>query len=112
FIRIKNPKEEDYISLQGFLIDTKDNIKLKNLYERDILDLQESGLGIDTSYVDAQKNFFIIKGYQPNFMERKFFKIVWLNEDEIVLNIGFNKKDSLLWEKRTTEIIRKGISCQ
>ncbi len=112
FILKSNPNAFDYIDVQGFFIDKENNFNVNLFYKRDIADIEEEGLGIETSYIDKVKNFYVIKGYLPNFMDKKFIQITWVNKDKVNITIGYSKNKEALWNNRIERILAYGMNCK
>jgi hypothetical protein len=112
FKHMNHYQDYDHLVVQGFLINDSKKVKLKDFYERHVKNTLEDGLGVDTSFINLAENYFVVKGYIPNLPTRKFFEIHWLGEDEVVLSVGYEEKGSLLWERRISKILERGISCQ
>lgn len=104
--------QSDFIKLQGFHIDEDKNFKPQVFYERDKQEIEESGLGIDTSYLDVSKNLYLIKGYLPNLPDQKFMRLVWVKDFELVLEVAYTAEDRAIWEERIQQIMKKGMNCE
>ncbi len=111
FILKANPKAFDYIDVQGFIIDKENKFNPNLFYKRDIEDIQEQGLGIYTSYVDSLKNYYVIKGYLPNEMNKLFTQITWVKEDKVNVTMGYSKNKEAIWNKRIEKILTYGMTC-
>ena len=110
FVLKANPKAFAAIDVQGFTIDKANNFNTQLFYKRDKADLEESGLAIDSSYADNAAHFYFIKGYLPNFMNKKFVQLSWVYEDRIAINITYLENDELVWKQRITAMIKQGIA--
>lgn len=106
------PSQSDFIKLQGFHIDEDKNFKPQVFYERDKQEIEENGLGIDTSYLDLSKNLYLIKGYLPNLPDQKFMRLVWVKDFELVLEVAYTAEDRAVWEERMQQIMKKGMNCE
>lgn len=112
FARKSQPTQHDFIKLQGFQIDEDKQYSPRIFHERDKQEFEEVGLGIDTSYIDSTRHFYLIKGYAPNLPELKFFQLVWVKDFELVLYVAYDEKNQSEWEQYLPRIIEKGISCE
>lgn len=112
FVLKNNTKAFDYIDVQGFFIDKENNFNTNLFYKRDIADIEEEGLGIDTSYMNKSKNYYIIKGYLPNDMNKKFTQITWVNDDKVNVTMGYSKNKETLWNKRIEKMLTYGMKCK
>jgi hypothetical protein len=110
FLRKQNPKDFTSIDVQAFSIDRKNNYNTQLFYKRDINDIEEGGLGIDTSYIDEANHLYFIKGYLPNYMNMKFVQLNWILEDRIAVYFNYDEKDEAIWKKRITAIIKRGVA--
>lgn len=98
------------IELQGFIIDKKNYYNTKLFYNRDKNDIEEGGLGIDTSYINETGHFYVIKGYLPNYMNMKFVQVNWILEDRIAVYFNYDEKEEALWQERIAAIIKRGVA--
>ncbi len=112
FVLKKDPKGYEQIRVKGFSIDKENAFNLNLFFNRDKTDLEESGLGIDSAWTDSLNHYYVIKGYLPNVMSKKFIKVVWVKEDELALDIDYTEKTAVLWDARVKEILKKGNACE
>ncbi|CAN5478088.1 hypothetical protein BH09BAC6_BH09BAC6_16560 [soil metagenome] len=97
------------IEVQAFTIDKKNNYNTKLFYQRDKNDVEQGGLGIDTSYIDEVKHFYLIKGYLPNYMNMRFVQVNWILKDRIAIYFNYYDKDEALWMDWINAIISRGV---
>ncbi|MBK8611042.1 MAG: hypothetical protein IPL84_14150 [Chitinophagaceae bacterium] len=107
---VPKQKKDDYTSIdvQGFNIDDENNYKEALFLNRDKNDFEESGLGIDTAYSDRSGHFYLIKGYLPNYRDKKFVQLSWVLTDRISINITYNKKEEERWMEIIMAMINRG----
>ena len=98
------------IEVQAFTIDKKNNYNTALFYKRDKRDVEEGGLGIDSSYIDEKNHLYLIKGYLPNYMNMKFVQLNWILKDRIAVYINYDEKDEALWKYRIAAIIKRGVT--
>lgn len=98
------------IEVQAFTIDKKNNYNTALFYKRDKRDVEEGGLGIDSTYIDEKNHYYLIKGYLPNYMNMKFVQLNWILEDRISVYFNYDEKDEEIWKKRIYAIIRRGVA--
>jgi hypothetical protein len=110
FLPEQNPKDFTSIDVQAFSIDKKNNYNTQLFYKRDKNDIEEGGLGIDTSYIDEANHLYFIKGYLPNYMKMKFVQLNWILEDRIAVCFNYDEKDEAIWKKRIAAIIKRGVA--
>ena len=112
FIPVNKSGNDEYIEVQGFIIDKNNSNNVTLFYDKDVKEIEENGLAIDTSYVDTVRNYYVIIGYLPNFMEKKFISVSWVFDDKITLSIGLDKNSNYrIWNSRIEEIIDRGVIC-
>jgi hypothetical protein len=109
FKLIQDPKSFTSIEVQGFTIDKKNNYNTALFYNRDKKDVEEGGLGIDSTYIDETNHFYLIKGYLPNYMNMKFVQLNWILEDRIAVYFNYDEKDEAIWKERIAAIIKRGV---
>ena len=109
FKLIKDPESFTSIDVQAFSIDKKNNYKTAVFYTRDKRDVEEGGLGIDSTYIDETNHFYLIKGYLPNYMNMKFVQLNWILENRIAIYLNYDEKDDALWMDRIQAIIKHGV---
>jgi hypothetical protein len=110
FLPKQNPKDFTRIDVQAFSIDKKNNYNTQLFYKRDKSDIEEGGLGIDTSYIDEANHLYYIKGYLPNYMNMNFVQLNWILEDRIAVYFNYDEKDEAIWKRRITAIIKRGVA--
>ncbi len=98
------------IEVQAFTIDKKNNYNTALFYKRDKRDIEEGGLGIDSTYIDGKNHYYLIKGYLPNYMNMKFVQLNWILEDRIAVYINYDEKDEAIWNQRIAAIIKRGVA--
>ena len=98
------------IEVQAFSIDKKNNYNTKLFYQRDRNNVEEGGLGIDTSYINLANHYYFIKGYLPNYMNMRFVQVNWILQDRVALYFNYYDKDEALWMEWINAIIRRGVS--
>jgi hypothetical protein len=98
------------IEVQAFTIDKQHNYNTALFYKRDKRDVEEGGLGIDSTYIDETNHLYLIKGYLPNYMNMKFVQLNWILKDRIAVYLNYDEKDEALWKHRIAAIIKRGVS--
>lgn len=110
FLLKKDSTNFTSIELQAFTIDKKNYYNTALFYKRDKGDVEEGGLGIDTSYMDETNHFYVIKGYLPNYMNMRFVQVNWILEDRIAVYFNYDEKEASLWNDRIAAIIKRGVA--
>ncbi len=110
FVLKQDAKSFTSIEVQAFTIDKKNNYNTALFYKRDKNDVEEGGLGIDTTYIDEANHLYYIKGYLPNYMNMKFVQLNWILEDRIAVYFNYDEKDEAIWKKRIAAIIKRGVA--
>ncbi len=98
------------IEVQAFSIDKKNNYNTKLFYQRDKNNIEEGGLGIDTSYIDEARHLYLIKGYLPNYINMRFVQVNWILKDRLAIYFNYYDKDEALWMDWINAIIQRGVS--
>jgi hypothetical protein len=110
FLHEQTPKDFTSIDVQAFTIDRKNYYNTQLFYKRDKNDIEEGGLGIDTTYIDEANHLYFIKGYLPNYMNMKFVQLNWILEDRIAVYFNYDEKHEAIWKQRIAAIIKRGIA--
>ena len=110
FILKQDTSAFNSIEVQAFTIDKKNNYNTKLFYNRDKNNIEEGGLGIDSTYIDEAKHFYFVKGYLPNYMNMRFVQVNWILEDRIAIYFNYYDKDEALWMDWINAIISRGVS--
>jgi hypothetical protein len=109
FVLKKDTTNITSIELQVFTIDKKNNYNTALFYNRDKKDVEEGGLGIDSTYIDKTNHYYFIKGYLPNYMNMRFIQLNWILEERIAIYFNYYEKDDALWRDRIAAIIKRGV---
>ena len=109
FILAQDSANFTSIELQAFTIDKRNHFNTTLFYNRDKKNVEDGGLGIDSTYIDEINHFYLIKGHLPNYMNMKFVQLNWILEDRIAVYLNYDEKDEAIWKQRITTIIKRGV---